>query len=337
MARSGSDRPSGGESAPAARLANLAAQVRRGAGDATRLIEAARAAAASGLFASGDPELAELRASLTATIADLATAGPDQPVRDGAVLALAALDTMRAAAVCHQLFARSPGSPDRPASRLLERLTGRADPPPADLVESLTSVDGFRAALTSRALAERGMESLPALRSALRALPVPAVPDSPTWWVDETAKYRIMRALEWLGPLAEPVVPVLIALLEDEEGYRDTRHQAAVTLHAVGRPAVTTLVSRLRRRLTEHPDGCGDDDQVDGTIYVLVHALSGMPPAAFLNVPGLDEALEQLRHESLSGPTELIRDKLPRTGAKSGSADGPGTEESDQGRHGTRR
>jgi hypothetical protein len=38
-----------------------------------------------------------------------------------------------------------------------------------------------------------------------------------------------MCALQWLGPLADPAVPVLFALLEDHEDYRDTRHQAEVT------------------------------------------------------------------------------------------------------------
>jgi hypothetical protein len=254
-------------------------------------------------------------ADITTAIVDLVLADTEPAIWDDAMLALAASDEASATTVCYQVFARSPAASDGPAGRLLERLTGVSNRPTEALVEILASCDNFRGVLISRALAERGAPAVPALHSALRGLPVPAVPDSPTWFADETAKYRIMKALQWLGPLAEPTVPLLIALLEDQEGYRDTRHQAEVTLRAVGRPAAAALVARLEQRLREtSPQQCEDahDHETGITIYALVHALSGMPPTALLDLPRLDEALERLRDEVTAPLIDLIQDKVTR-------------------------
>jgi len=290
------------------------AQVGAGLGDPMQLITTTQALVSAGLLVGGDdPSYWDLREPLTAAVVDLVMADPRRAMWDDAMLTLATLDVGKATSVCYQRFARSPASSDGPAGRLLERLTGVSNRPTEALVEILASGDNFRGVLTSRALAERGATAVPALHSALRALPVPAVSDSPTWFADETAKFRIMKALQWLGPLAEPTVPLLIALLEDQEGYRDTRHQAEVTLRAIGRPAAAALVARLEQCLREtSPRQYEDtyDDEAGITIYALVHALSGMPPTALLDLPGLDEALERLRNEVTERLIDLIRDKL---------------------------
>jgi hypothetical protein len=298
----------------AADIMTKVAQVGAGVGDPMQLIATTRALVGAGLLdGGGDPSYWDLRTPLTAAVVDLVMADPRQAMWDDAMLTLAALDERKATTVCYQLFARSPASSDGPAGRLLERLTGVGNPSTKALVEILASCDNFRGVLTSRALAERGATAVPTLHSALHSLPVPAVPDGPTWFADEAAKYRIMKALQWLGPLAEPAVPLLIALLEDQEGYRDTRHQAAVTLRAIGRPAAAALVARLEQCLREtSPRQYEDayDDEAGITIYALVRALSGMPPTALLDLPRLDEALERLRHEGTEPLIDLIRDKL---------------------------
>lgn len=289
------------------------AQVGAGSGAGLQLVATAQALVRAGLLDGGaDPGYEDLREPLTTAIVELVTADP-RPVRwDDAMLTLAMLDEAKATTVCYQQFARSPTTPDGPAGRLLERLTGVSDRSTQDLLDILASGDNLRGVLTSRALAERGATAVPALHSALRALPVPATPGSPTWWADETAKYRIMSALKWLGPHAEPTVPLLIALLEDQEGYRDTRHQAEVTLHAIGRPAAAALLARLELclRATSPQQHDGTYDEAGTTIYALVHALSGMPPTALLDLPGLDEALERLHNDVTGRLIALIRDKL---------------------------
>jgi hypothetical protein len=306
--------PPDGAFPSAADIMSKIAQVGAGSGDPMQLITTTQALVRAGLLDGGDdPSYWDLRESLTAAIVDLVMADTRQAMWDDAMLTLAALDEGKATTVCYQLFALSRASSHGPAGRLLARLTDVSYRSTQTLVEILASCDNFRGVLTSRALAERGATAVPALHTALRALPVPSVPDSPTWFAEETAKYRIMKALQWLGPLAEPTVPLLIALLEDQEGYRDTRHQAEVTLRATGRPAAAALVARLEQCLQEtSPQPYEDtyDDEAGTRIYALVHALSGMPLTALLDLPGLDEALERLRTEVTDGLIDLIRDKL---------------------------
>lgn len=182
------------------------------------------------------------------------------------------------------------------------------DPTIDDLVVRLPHLDNLQAVLTSRALAEQGAAAVPALHAALAALPVPADPDSPDWWAGETAKNRIMKALQWLGPAAEPAVPLLVALVEDEHGYRDTRHQAMVTLQAIGRPAAAAVVARIRPGLATTPSA---DDDVLSELYALVRVLSVMPPDALRELPDLPAMVPSLRrHPDLSGLADLIGEHI---------------------------
>jgi hypothetical protein len=283
------------------------------------LVAVTQALAASELLDCDDASYGDLRELLAAAMIDLVKADARDAVRDDAMLALAALDPTKATTLCYTVFAGSSALSGGPAGRLLERLTGSAEPPAGALLASLSTADNLRAVLTSRTLAERGAAMVPALRTALSALPVPAVPDSPGWWDGEIVKFRIMCALQWLGPVAAPAVPLLIALLEDQQGYRDTRHQAKVTLQAIGRPAAEALVVRLRQCLLRaHPvDSRHDVDSADAeafieAVYIVGQTLSGMPPAAMPGLPGLDEVLAMLRsrpEQIMHHLADMIRDE----------------------------
>ncbi|WP_131740398.1 hypothetical protein [Actinomadura roseirufa] len=212
--------------------------------------------------------------------------------REAAVIALAAIDEGEATTALYRMFDRHGchGS----AGRLLAHFTGETEPTTEELIESLPGVDNFLGVLTSAALGERGAAAVPALLAALRAFPLPTPPDSGQWFGDETTKYRLMYALGRAGAAAAPATSTLLAVLEDEGTYRDTRHQAEATLRAIGLPeTVDTIAAEVRRRADLAVQMGDGDEAVDFSL--LLDVLTGMPAAALANSGELGPALDAVR------------------------------------------
>ncbi|MBE1584288.1 hypothetical protein ACFPOI_29905 [Nonomuraea angiospora] len=222
---------------------------------------------------------------------DLIVNGADRTARESAVIALAEIDQGKATTALYQMFRRHDGHGS--AGRLLAYFTGEDEPTTEELIASLPELGNFLGALTSAALGERGAAAVPAVHAALRAFPFPAREDAEHWFRDESAKYRLMYALRQAGAAAAPATPTLLAVLEDDEIYRDTRHQAEVTLQAIGLPETAdTIAAEIRRRADLGHDG--EDEETEG-FSLLLDVLLGMPPSALAASRELGPALEAVR------------------------------------------
>jgi hypothetical protein len=283
----------------------------RADGEASRA--AAYALAASGALEEfGDlTEGHDVRRRVTDALADLVVNATESSLREDAVIALAAIDRSAAVTACYSMFARHRDGSGM-AGRLLVRFTGDTDSSIETLVARLPHCDNFHGVLTQEALAAHGAAAVPALLAALRAFPIPARQGTDHWFEDETTKFRLLHALTKIGAAAAPAIPALIALLQDMEGYRDTRHQAKTALIATELPETAeALIAELPR--SQGGDGLAWDG--DG-LYLLLDALSGMPPEALSGAHGLDDILADLRDapsEWLRGQVELITDKVRGT------------------------
>ncbi|WP_176993611.1 WD40 repeat domain-containing protein [Nonomuraea jiangxiensis] len=244
-------------------------------------------------LASGDLDEA-WHGSAVDALTDLIVNGADPATREAAVIALAEIDQGKATTALYQMFGRHDGHGS--AGRLLAYFTGEDESTTEELVASLPGIGDFLGVLTSAALGERGAAAVPAVHAALRAFPFPTREDADHWFRDESTKYRLMYALRQAGAAAAPATPTLLAVLEDDEIYRDTRHQAKVTLQAIGLPETAdTIAAEVRRRadlVVHHEDG--QDDDTEGC-SLLLEVLLGMPPAALVASREVGPALEAVR------------------------------------------
>ncbi|MFG1687249.1 hypothetical protein ACGFNP_44310 [Nonomuraea sp. NPDC049269] len=225
---------------------------------------------------------------------DLIVNGADPAAREAAVIALAEIDEDKATTALYRMFDRHDGHGS--AGRLLAYFTGEDEPATEELVASLPGIGNFLGVLTSAALGERGAAAVPAVHAALGAFPFPTRADADNWWCDESTKYRLMYVLRQVGGAAAPATPTLLAVLEDDEIYRDTRHQAEVALQGIGLPETAdTIAAEVRRRavLVVH-DEDGEDGETEG-FSLLLEVLLGMPPAALAASREVAPALEAVR------------------------------------------
>ncbi|MBT2227662.1 hypothetical protein [Nonomuraea sp. NEAU-A123] len=230
-------------------------------------------------------------------LADLIANGADPAAREAAVIALAEIDEGKATTVLFQMFDRHDGHGS--AERLLAHFTGEGESSTEELVASLPEAGSFLGVLTAATLGERGAAAVPAVHAALRAFPFPAREDADHWFGDESTKYWLMYALRRAGAAAAPATPTLLAVLEDDEIYRDTRHQAESALRAIGLPETAdTIAAEVRRRadlVVGHEDGeDGEDGETEG-FSLLLEVLLGMPPAALAASREVAPALEAVR------------------------------------------
>lgn len=219
---------------------------------------------------------------------DLVVNGADPAARKAALIALAEIDKAQATAALSRMF-DGHGS----AGRLLAHFTSEGEFTTEGLITSLPGIGNFLGKLTSATLGERGASAVPAVHAALRAFPFPTREKADHWFRDEPTKYWLMEALKRAGAAAAPATPTPLAVLEDDEIYRDTRHQAKVTLQAIGLPETAdTIAAEVRRRagLVVH----GRDDETEG-FSLLLDVLSGMPPATLAVSREVRPALEAVR------------------------------------------
>ncbi|MFI6690277.1 WD40 repeat domain-containing protein [Streptomyces sp. NPDC050433] len=247
-------------------------------------------------LASGDLDAAWHGLAADA-LEDLIVNGADPAAREAAVIALAEIDRDKATTALYRMFARHDGHGS--AGRLLAYFTGEEEPATDQLIESLPEIGNFFGVLTSATLGERGAAVVPAVHAALRAFPFPTRQDVDDWFGDESTKYRLMYVLIRVGPAAAPTTPTLLAVLEDEEIYRDTRHQAKVTLQSIGLPeTVDTIAAEVRRRaelvVVGEADEADEDDEAEG-LSLLLDVLVGMPAAALVASREIGPALEAVR------------------------------------------
>lgn len=224
-------------------------------------------------------------------LTDLIVNGADPAAREAAVIALAEIDEDSATAALYRMFDRHDGRGS--AGRLLAHFTGEDEPTTEELIASLPGIGNLLGVLTSAALGERGAAAVPAVHAALRAFPFPAREEADHWFGDETTKCRLMYALRRAGAAAAPATPTLLAVLEDDEIYRDTRHQAEMALKAIGLPETAdTIAAEVRRRAVLAVDA--EDDEA-GDFSLLLEVLLGMPPAALAASREVGPALEAVR------------------------------------------
>ncbi|WP_424641417.1 hypothetical protein [Embleya sp. AB8] len=222
------------------------------------------------------------------------------------MIALAEIDEDKATTALHRMFARHDGHGS--GARLLAHFTGAKEATTEQLIASLPGIGNLLGVLTSAALGERGAASVPAVHAALRALPFPAREEADHWWQDESTKYRLMQALGHAGPAAAPATPTLLAVLADEEIYRDTRHQAEVTLQAIGTPETAdTIAAEVRRRadlvahgVNDESDQSNENEDRNG-FGLLLDVLLGMPSAALAASREVGPALAAVRRRFGTG------------------------------------
>lgn len=213
-------------------------------------------------------------------------------VLEAVFVALARIDRAAATTSGFVMFARLGGHTEGLASRLLARLT----PPPSPTVERclawLACEDNLTGMLAAEALGEHGPGAVHELLAHLQ--PLLAGPRSAA---EERARGRVAHALRRIGPGAAPAIPALLALLADEEVYRDTRWYAKQALVAIGPAAAEALVEELRARPR----------------WSVLEALAEMRGEALAAVVGLAGLLEALRHgedPALHGISAAILHKL---------------------------
>jgi hypothetical protein len=146
-----------------------------------------------------------------------------------AVLAGVELDS-DSIGVFRQLF---DGGAPALADRLLSRLTGDPAPTLESLLAMQAGVPDVPWIIPAQAVTNRGAAAVPALVAALEAFPLPAREDTGHWMEDETTKYHLMHALERIGAPAAAAVPILEAISDDWDAYRDSRWKADQALKAI--------------------------------------------------------------------------------------------------------
>jgi WD40 domain-containing protein len=227
------------------------------------------------------------RGTAAEALTDMIVNGADPATREAAVTTLATIDEGKATTALHKMFDRHRGHGS--AGRLLAHFTGHDEATTEQLVASLPGIGSLCALLASATLGERGAAVVPAVHAALREFPIPARDDD-HWYHNESTKYWLLKALEQAGAAAAPATPTLLAMLEDDANYRDTRHQAKLTLQAIGLPeTVDTMAVEVGRRA-----GLGADDETESFGHLL-DVLLGMPPAALAASREIGPALAAVR------------------------------------------
>lgn len=213
-------------------------------------------------------------------------------VLEAAFVALAQIDRAAATTAGFVMFARLGGQVEGLASRLLARLA----PPPSPSVDRclvwLASEDNLLGMLAAEALGEQGPGAVAQLLASLQGLLGGERSTS-----EERVRGRIAHALGRIGPGAVAAIPELLALLEDEAVYRDTRFYAKRALVAIGPEAAQALFEELRATPR----------------WAVLAALSEMRAETLTNMVGLAGLLEALRSgedEGLQGISAAILHKL---------------------------
>jgi hypothetical protein len=241
-------------------------------------------------------------------LADLMVNGADVAAREAATLALARIDANMATTALYRMFDQHSGSGagHGSASRLLAHFTGTIEPSTEDLVADLPLADDFLGVLISATLGERGAAAVPAVHAALRAFPIPTRSDADHWLRDETTKYRLMYALKQARAAAAVATDTLMAVLEDGEIYRDTRHQAKASLQAIGLPETADAIAAEVRRRADLFANDEDDETED--VSLLLDVLIGMPPQALAAAHEVRPALEAVRRRFGDGVSTYEED-----------------------------
>lgn len=213
-------------------------------------------------------------------------------VLEAAFVALAHIDRSAATTSGFVMFARLGGRTEGLASRLLARLT----PPPSPTIERcldwLACDDNLTGMLAAEALGEQGPGAVQELLAHLRPLLTGRRSAE-----EERVRGRLAHALRRIGPGAAPAIPALLALLADEDVYRDTRWVAKQALVAIGPVAAAALGEELRARPR----------------WAVLEALAEMRGEVLAAVVGLAGMLEALRHgedPALHGISAAILHKL---------------------------
>ena len=94
------------------------------------------------------------------------------------------------------------------------------------------------------------MSGVDLLRDQLAAANADREASKTDWLGNERKKGDLLRALRDLGPAAAKSAPVVLAVLHDEEAYRDTIHYAVTALAAMGREAARVLAADIARTPT---------------------------------------------------------------------------------------
>jgi hypothetical protein len=240
---------------------------------------------------------------LAGVLEDLILNSGDPVTRRAAVIALADISKSTVISVLHRMFDRYDG--DGSAERLLAYFSGKDGSTMEEIIASLPGIDSVLGVLTLATLGERGAAAVPAVHAALRAFPFPTR-TSEHWFRDESTKYWLMRALQRAGAAAAPATPTLLAVLEDDEIYRDTRHQAKATLQAIGLPETADTIAAEIRRRVDRVAQCDDGEMADVTL--LLDVLSGMPSGALAASREVGPALEALRRRFGDGRSTYEED-----------------------------
>jgi len=226
-------------------------------------------------------------------LAELIVSGVDSAAREATVIAPAEFKEDAATTALYRMFAlhSSHGS----AGRLLAYFTGKDEATTEELIASLPGIDNFLGVLTSAALGERGAAVVSAVHAALRAFPLPTRADADHWWRDEMTKCRLIYVLGQAGAAAAPATPTLLAVLDDADIYRDTRHQAKKTLQAIGlSKTADAIAAEVRRRVDPVARGENGHGEAED-LSCLLEVLLGMPSAALAASREVGPALEAVR------------------------------------------
>lgn len=209
-----------------------------------------------------------------------ATLGADsREVLEAAFVALARIDRPAATTAGFVMFARLAGQMQGMASGLLARISA-PEPTVEDCLGWLAAEDNLIGLLAAESLGEQGPGAVARLLAHLQPLLGGARGSA-----EERVRGRIAHALGRIGPGAAAAVPMLLALLEDDEVYRDTRWYAKRALVAIGPEAARALFEELRA----------------APRWAILEALSEMRAETLLKMVGLAGLLEGLRSEEDTG------------------------------------
>ncbi len=213
-------------------------------------------------------------------------------VLEAAFVALAHIDRSAATSTGFVMFARLGGQMEGLASGLLARLVPPSPPTVEHCLAWLAGADNLRGLLAAEALGEQGPGAVARLLAHLHPLL-----GGPRGASEERVRGRIAHALGRIGPGAAAAIPMLLAVLDDEDVYRDTRWYAKKALVAIGPEAAQALLEQLRA----------------APRWVVLEALSEMRPETLASMVGLAAHLEALRRgedTGLHGISAAILHKL---------------------------
>jgi len=213
-------------------------------------------------------------------------------VLEAAFVALMRIDRAAATTAGFVMFARLGGQTEGLASRLLARLTSPQPPTVERCLVWLAGEDNLQGMLAAEALGEQGPGAAPQLLASLQGLL-----GGERGAAEERVRGRIAHALGRVGPGAAAAIPALLALLEDDAVYRDTRYYAKRALVAIGPEAARALFEELRATPR----------------WAVLAALSEMRAETLTSMVGLVGLLEALRtgeDEELHGISAAILHKL---------------------------